>query len=84
MASWEPRPTLPRSWWSWLRPNRWASSMTITVALGISTPTSMIWVATRSWRSPRLKAAKIAFCSVEFIRPWSSPTRYPWKAWAYS
>src|SRR5207245_2026876 len=36
-----PRPTRPRSWWSWESPNRSASSTTRTVALGTSTPTSM-------------------------------------------
>ena len=36
-----PRPTRPRSWWSWERPNRSACSTIITVALGTSTPTSM-------------------------------------------
>ena len=29
-----PRPTRPRSWWSWAMPKRSASSMTITVAFG--------------------------------------------------
>ena len=33
-----PRPTRPRSWWSWASPNRSAPSMTIIVAAGTSTP----------------------------------------------
>ena len=34
-----PRPTRPRSWWSWLTPKRSASITTMTVASGTSTPT---------------------------------------------
>ena len=33
-----PRPTRPRSWCSWARPNRSASSITITLAFGTSMP----------------------------------------------
>ena len=47
-----PRPTRPRSWWSWARPNRSAPSMTIIVAAGTSTPTSTTVVPTRTSRSP--------------------------------
>ena len=43
-----PRPTRPRSWCSWARPKRSACSITITVAAGTSTPTSITVVATRS------------------------------------
>ena len=44
--SWAPRPTRPRSWCSWAMPKRSASRITITVAFGTSTPTSMTVVAT--------------------------------------
>ena len=47
-----PRPTRPRSWWSWAMPNRSASSMTMTDASGTSTPTSMTVVATSTSSSP--------------------------------
>ena len=36
-----PRPTRPRSWCSWETPNRSASMITMTVALGTLTPTSI-------------------------------------------
>ncbi len=45
-----PRPTRPRSWWSWARPNRSAPSMIIIVASGTSTPTSTTVVPTRTSR----------------------------------
>ena len=51
-----PRPTRPRSWWSWARPKRSASSTIISVALGTSTPTSITVVATSTASSPRWKA----------------------------
>ena len=47
-----PRATRPRSWCSWLTPNRSASMTTMTVALGTSTPTSTTVVATRTSISP--------------------------------
>ena len=47
-STWRPpRPTRPRSWCSWARPKRSACSITITVASGTSTPTSITVVATR-------------------------------------
>ena len=39
-------PTRPRSWCSWLRPKRSACSMTMSEALGTSTPTSITVVLT--------------------------------------
>ena len=49
-----PRPTRPRSWWSWARPKRSAPSTIISVALGTSTPTSITVVATSTRaRRPR-------------------------------
>ena len=50
-----PRPTRPRSWWSWERPKRSASRMTIIVASGTSTPTSTTVVPTRTSSSPSRK-----------------------------
>ena len=39
----------PRSWWSWARPKRSACSMTMMLAFGTLTPTSMTVVETRSY-----------------------------------
>src|SRR5213595_642544 len=36
-----PRPTRPRSWWSWERPKRSACSINISVPFGTSIPTSI-------------------------------------------
>ena len=47
-----PRPTRPRSWCSWETPNRSASMITMVVAFGTSTPTSMTVVATSTSISP--------------------------------
>ena len=47
-----PRPTRPRSWCSCETPNLSASRMTMTEALGTSTPTSMTVVATSTSISP--------------------------------
>ena len=52
-----PRPTLPRNWCSWLSPKRSAFSITITLAFGTSTPTSITVVATSMLVSPFLKRA---------------------------
>ena len=49
---WAPRPIRPRSWCSWEMPNRSASWITITEALGTSTPTSMTVVETSTSTSP--------------------------------
>ena len=70
-----PRPTRPRSWWSWASPNRSAPSMTIIVASGTSTPTSTTVVPTSTSRSPSRKRAISASRSAAFIRPWTRPTR---------
>ena len=43
-----PRPTRPRSWCNWLRPKRSACSITISEALGTSTPTSITVVLTNT------------------------------------
>ena len=51
-----PRPTRPRSWCSCARPNRSASSITITLAFGTSIPTSITVVATSRSISPAAKA----------------------------
>ena len=51
-----PRPTRPRSWWSWARPKRSASWTIMIVAFGTSTPTSITVVATRTSISPRVEA----------------------------
>jgi hypothetical protein len=48
-----PRPTRPRSWCSWLRPKRSACSITISEALGTSTPTSITVVLTSTPIWPR-------------------------------
>ena len=47
-----PRPTRPRSWWSCARPKRSACSITMIVASGTSTPTSITVVATSTCASP--------------------------------
>ena len=71
----EPRPTRPRSWWSWASPNRSAPSMTIIVASGTSTPTSTTVVPTRTSSSPSRNRVISASRSAAFSRPWTSPTR---------
>ncbi len=58
-------------------PKRSASRMTITVALGTSTPTSITVVATNTSRRPGRKVSMTASFSTAGIRPWSSPTRSP-------
>ena len=70
-----PRPTRPRSWWSWASPNRSAPSMTIIVAAGTSTPTSTTVVPTSTSSSPSRKRVISASRSAGFIRPWTIPTR---------
>ena len=59
-ASAAPRPTRPRSWCRALRPYRSAFSMTMTVALGTSTPTSMTVVDTSASSRPALKSSMTA------------------------
>ena len=70
-----PRPTRPRSWWSWARPNRSAPWMIIIVAAGTSTPTSTTVVPTRTSSSPSRKRVISASRSAGFRRPWTIPTR---------
>ena len=64
----------PRSWCSCARPKRSACSITITLALGTSTPTSITVVETRMRVSPATKAAMAASLSRPGIWPCSSPT----------
>ena len=64
-----PRPTRPRSWCSWARPNRSACSTIMIVALGTSTPTSMTVVATRICASPDWKRAMAASFLAALILP---------------
>src|SRR6516165_4291689 len=47
----------PRNWCSWARPKRSACSMTMIVASGTSTPTSITVVATKRSISPLANAA---------------------------
>ncbi len=72
-----PRPTRPRSWWSWARPKRSASWTIMIVAFGTSTPTSITVVATRTSSSRALKLAITLRRSAGGRRPWRQPTRYP-------
>ena len=53
---------------------RSACSITMSVALGTSTPTSITVVATRSWITFALKAAITCAFSTGFRRPWTRPT----------
>ncbi len=50
--------------------------MTMTVALGTSTPTSMTDVAISMSASPRLNCAIAASLSSAFILPWQTVMRY--------
>ena len=70
-----PRPTRPRSWCSCASPNRSAFSMTMTVAFGTFTPTSMTVVDTSSVISPAANARMIRSFSAGFIRPCRQATR---------
>ena len=72
-----PRPTRPRSWCSWARPKRSACSITITVAAGTLTPTSITVVATSRSMPPSAKPAITASFSAAFILPCTSPTFSP-------
>ena len=77
-----PRPMRPRSWCSWLMPNRSASITSITVALGTSTPTSITVVQTSTSISAARNAAITAsFSSADSLpcmRPSRSPDSGPW------
>ena len=69
-----PRPTRPRSWCSWLKPNRSACSITIKEALGTSTPTSITVVLTKTRKVPATNAAITACFSEGDKRPCIKPT----------
>ena len=58
-------------------PNRSASSMTMTDASGMSTPTSMTVVATSTSVSPDRNDSMARSLSAGFICPWSRPIRSP-------
>ena len=75
-----PRPTRPRNWCSWARPKRSACSMTIRLAAGTSTPTSMTVVATSRRISPLVNSFMTALFSAAFMRPCSRPTITPGSA----
>ena len=65
-------------------PKRLASSTTIAVALGTSTPTSITVVATSTSISPLRNASKIAAFSGEGRRPCSNASRSPFSSSARS
>jgi hypothetical protein len=67
----------PRSWWSWAMPNRSASSMTMTEASGMSTPTSMTVVATSTSRSTGPELGHDPLLLRRGSCPWRRPTRRP-------
>ena len=72
------RPTRPRSWWSWAMPKRSASSITITVASGTSTPD----LDRRSWppapgARPRGRRPSPPPCRPRLIWPCSRPSDSP-------
>ena len=69
-----PRPTRPLSWWSCERPNRSACSITMSEALGTSTPTSITVVLTNTPIVPLSNNAMTAFFSAGGMREWSKPT----------
>jgi hypothetical protein len=48
-------PTRPRSWWSWARPKRSARQISIVLARGMSSPASMMLVASSTSPSPSAK-----------------------------
>ena len=70
-----PRPTRPRSWWSWARPKRSAPSITITVALGTSMPTSTTVVATSRSVRPSAKRGHGGALLVGALRAVGEPDR---------
>jgi len=72
-----PRPTRPRIWCIWAKPKRSAPVMTMTVAAGTFTPTSMTVVATRTSISPAVNAAITAVRSTAACLPWATPMRNP-------
>ncbi len=70
-----PRPTRPRSWWSWLRPSTSARSTTRVLALEMSSPVSTIVVQTST--SNRFSQKSSTTCSRRFslICPWATAIR---------
>ena len=73
----DPRPTLPLNWWSWLKPNRSAFSITIVVAFATSMPTSITVVATSTSASPARKRRIAASLSAVGIWPCNISKRSP-------
>ena len=72
-----PRPTLPRIWWSCDSPNCSAVMMIMTVALGISTPTSITGVAINTSMLPALNLSITSCFSGRVIRPCSNAVLMP-------
>ena len=72
-----PRPTRPRSWCSCETPKRSASIITMTVAFGTSTPTSITVVETNTSISLLAKARIVASFSSADSRPCSGATVSP-------
>ena len=68
------RPTRPRSWYSWDRPIRSASWIIMVLALGISSPVSIMVVDTSTSISPLMKSAMIRSSSCSLICPWANVT----------
>ena len=75
-----PRPTRPRNWCNWLSPNRSACSITISEALGTSTPTSMTVVLTNTPICPCTNSDMTAFFSACGMRECSKPIMTPGSA----
>ena len=67
-------PTLPLNWCIWANPNLSAHSITIIVASGTSTPTSITVVATRILLSPDLNSFIDVSLSIWFCFPWINET----------
>ena len=71
------RPTRPRSWCSWARPMRSASSMMRVFTFGMSMPVSMMVVQTRICVSPvTMRSMTVESCS-SFIWPCATSTTAP-------
>ena len=68
------RPTLPRSWYSCDRPKRSASMMIMVLTLGISSPDSMMVVATSTLYSPSRNFIITSSSSRSPIWPWPTTT----------
>ena len=70
-----PRPTRPRSWWSWASPNRSAPSIDHHRRLGDVDPDLDDGRPDSTSRSPSRNRPISASRSAGFIRPWTMPTR---------